>query len=278
MIGPRSASRLPGVLRRCAWVGLAAWACVSLGCSPAGSRARPVEVTVFAAASLREVFDRIAGEFEAGHPGARVTLNYAGSSALAVQIQQGAAADVVALADWANLQPLVDDSLVRDARDFARNRLVVVLPAANPRRVTSLADLARPGLRLALAAPEVPAGHYARQVLEKLEAHRPGYRDAVLANVATEEPNVRQVLLKVELGEADAAFVYATDALAAGVRVRTLPIPAEDNVTARYPLALGKRLNQDAKTAALAADFVAQVASPAGKRALADAGFLVDGE
>lgn len=203
--------------------------------SPGGSR---VELTVFAAASLRDAFAAAAEGYEAATPGVDLVFSFDGSSVLRAQVEQGAPVDVFASADVTNPQRLADAGLARDAPlPFAGNRLAIVVPAANPAAIETPADLARPGLRVVNAGPEVPITAYAAEMLGNL-ARLPGYPDdfvaAVARNVVSREDNVRAVLAKIELGEGDAAIVYATDATAAGDAVRTIPIPDEANVVATY--------------------------------------------
>ena len=206
-------------------------------------RAQSEVVTVFAAASLTEAFNELGQRFEAEHPGIRVRFNYAGSQQLVLQLQQGAEADVFASADERWMRTAREDSLIAGAPTlFARNRLVVIVPAGNPARVDALPDLARRGLKIVLAAEAVPAGRYTRQVLERLSgaAGFPlDYAARVLANVVSEEENVKAVATKVVLGEADAGFVYRSDVNAGVAReTRALDIPDRYNVIAAYPIAL----------------------------------------
>jgi molybdate transport system substrate-binding protein len=194
-----------------------------------------IAITVFAASSLKEAFTRIADDLKSKGELSDVTFNFAGSQALATQLSQGAQADVFASADERNIDAAVASGAVdaQAPRPLLTNRLVVIAP--NDGSVRSLQDLARPGLKVVLAAPSVPAGEYSMQALEKLSAaHEYGadFNDRVLANVVSREENVRQVLAKVALGEADAGIVYATDAR--GSDVATIPIPDEYNVVARY--------------------------------------------
>jgi molybdate transport system substrate-binding protein len=211
--------------------------CVSaVFCSP--SRAWAADLTVFAAASLTDAFQAIGTQFERSHSGTKVNFNFAASSLLRAQIEQGAPADVFASADGEQMRPLIGAGKVRDVVPFARNRLVVATPAANPARIRRLQDLARPGLRLVITAEQVPIGHYTRRALAKMSgpgALGVGFEQRVLANVVSQETNVRGLLAKVELGEADAAIVYASDATAAGPKVRSIPIPARFNEVAVYP-------------------------------------------
>jgi molybdate transport system substrate-binding protein len=227
----------------------------------------PAPVRVFAAASLGDAFRALAAELEG--QGLRVELNLAGTQVLRTQIEQGAAADVYAFADLHDAQALHARGLVREPRVFARNVLCVVTPAGTA-RVSGLADLARPGVKVVMAAPAVPAGRYAAEVLERLDqAGGLGvdYRARVLANVVSQEANVRQVLAKVALGEADAGFVYVTDA-AGNPRVATLALPEAANVVALYGIGL---VRADASAGARA--FVDAVLGPAGRRVLQARGF-----
>lgn len=203
--------------------------------------ARAATLTVFAAASLTDAFRGIGAAYERAHPGTRVTFDFAASSLLRVQIEQGAPADVFASADRAQMAPLDRMGLVKGVLPLARNQLVVILPAGNPGHIQHLADLAWGGVRLAITAPQVPVGLYTRQALDKMSAPGAmgaGFQQRVLANVVSQEPNVRGLVAKVELGEADAAIVYRSDAVAAGRKVKTLAIPERFNETAVYPVAV----------------------------------------
>lgn len=231
-------------------------------------------LSVFAAASLTEAFTDIGRAFERAHPGVTVRLNYSGSQVLATQLEQGAKADVLAIADQRWMQHARDRRLLAsDAATFARNRLVVVLPRANPGHVEKLQDLARTGLKLVLAGAQVPVGAYSRESLRRLNG-APGFPATfdrqVLANLVSEEENVRAVVAKVRLREADAGIAYATDV---GARDRDaltiLEIPEPYNPIAEYPLAAVAGGQQ-----ALAEAFIALVLSPEGQALLATRGFL----
>lgn len=225
-------------------------------------------LTVFAASSLTEAFEDLAALFETRHPGVDVALYLAGSSTLSTQIVQGAPADLFASADRTQLE-VVDAAgmIAGEPTDFARNRLVVITPTESP--VATLADLATEGVLLVLAGPEVPVGRYARQALTALDARfGAGFAERVLANLVSEETNVRQAAAKVELGEADAAIVYATDAaLLSGIR--TLELPEEADVSARYGIAVLR----DGRQPELARAFVELVLSTEGRRILERRGF-----
>jgi molybdate transport system substrate-binding protein len=196
---------------------------------------------VFAASSLTDAFKKVGPAFERSHPGTRVTFSFAASSLLRTQIEQGAPADVFASADHEQMERLARAGKVAGVTIFVRNRLAVVVPAANPGRIRELADLARPGLRIIITAEQVPIGRYTRQALMKMsqqDAMGTDFQPMVLANVVSQEANVRGLLAKVELGEADAAVVYASDAAAAGRKVRVIAIPARYNEIAVYPAAV----------------------------------------
>ena len=266
--------------RACALLGLAAAvALVAAGCggegeaTPAGPSAsaapgastgppRPGTVTVFAAASLTGAFEALAPGFEAANPGVKVRYSFAGSSSLATQVQQGAPADVFASADEANMEKVVDSGDVGGGPEvFANNRLQVVVAAGNPEGIRGLADLARPGLAVALCAPAVPAGRYAAEAFAKAGVAPPP---------ASQELDVKAVVTKVSLGEADAGVVYTTDVRAGGDEVAGVDIPESQNVTARYPIAT----LDDAANPEAAAAFVDFVLSPEGQAVLAAFGFL----
>ncbi len=215
------------------------------GCGGAGGDAAGAaedELTVFAASSLADAFEEMAEAFEAGHPGTRVVLNFGSSSQLAAQLAEGAAADVFASANADQMNTAAEAGRI-DATPvpFVTNRLVVITPADNPARIESLADLARPGVRLLLAAPGVPVREYSDQLIAALAAD-PAYgaefAEGVYANLASEEENVRQAAAKIALGEADAGIVYASDVTPdlAG-QVRRIDVPDQYNVAATYPIA-----------------------------------------
>ena len=269
-------------------VSLALVVCLLAACTPAATPLPPTSVpptavpptaapaartlTVFAAASLTGSFGDIGRAFEGANPGVTVKFNFAGSQVLRTQIEQGAAADVFASADHKNMDPLVKENLVAAGyQDFATNLLTVILPPKNPANVQSLQDLAKPGLKLVLEDPSVPAGNYSRQILAKMSqdpAYGAVYSPTVLSNVVSNETDVKAVVTKVDSGEADAGIVYVTDAIAAP-DLKTIPIPANFNVIAQYPIApLTKAPNAD-----LAAAFVAYVQSADGQTVMKKWGF-----
>jgi molybdate transport system substrate-binding protein len=228
-------------------------------------------LTVFAAASLTDAFTEIGAAFDAANPGVTTTFNFAGSQALQTQIEEGAPADVFASASGKEMDTLVAGGLVaQDAvQIFLTNKLVVILPADNPAGITTLEDLAKPGIKLVLAAEEVPLGKYARQALDLMDASfGAGFKDKVLANVVSNEDNVKQVVAKVQLGEADAGIVYISDVIAAP-DLKSIEIPADLNVIAKYPIALLVK----SASADLAAKFIEYVLLTEGQDILSKWGF-----
>ena len=230
-------------------------------------------LTVFAAASLTDAFGEMGNAFEAANPGVTVKFNFAGSQTLQGQIAQGAPADIFASASGTYMDAAVTEGFVDKAASqvFLTNILVVILPPSNPANVQTLQDLSKPGLKVVLADAAVPAGKYARQILDNMSKD-PGYATdfgaKVLANVVSNETDVKQVVAKVQLGEADAGIVYVSDAIAAPT-LKTIEIPASLNVVAKYPIApLLKSANPD-----LAAKFVAYVFSADGQAMLKKWGF-----
>ncbi len=227
---------------------------------------------IYAASSLTEAFTAIGTEFEARHADVQVVFNFAGSQALSTQLEHGAVADVFASADTVHMDRLQETGLLaEDPVSFAENRLVVALPAANPAKLRSVRDLARPGVRIVLAQENVPVGRYTRQALVNLSAdaaYGSAFQEAVRANVRSEELNVRQVLAKVTLGEADAGFVYVSDVAASTANIVTLEIPGFANVEAVYPIALLTASNEKE----LAKRFIDFVRSPVAQEILQQAG------
>ena len=226
-------------------------------------------LTVFAAASLRDVFGSLGATFERENPGTKVRFNFAGSQELRTQMENGAPADVFASADSKHMDAAHKAGLVDAPKPFATNAPVIVVPADNVAKVRSLEDLATVK-GLVIGAREVPIGIYTVQILDKAKArYGADFPSRVQARVVSRELNVRQVLTKVALGEADAAIVYRTDARSAGDKVRIIEIPTELNVVAEYPIAILTR----APNPALARAWVALVTGPHGQAALRDAGF-----
>src|SRR5579863_1608027 len=183
----------------------------SPGTTATTATAAPVTLNVFAAASLTESFKAIATSYMQAHPNITLVYNFNGSQLLEQQIANGAPADIFASADLANMQKASTAGLVDTSQVFAKNRLVVIIPVGNPGKIMTLHDLANKGTKIDLEAPAVPAGKYSLQVLAKLAAspnYGPTYKSAVLANVVSQEDNVKAVVTKVQLGEVDAGFVY----------------------------------------------------------------------
>src|SRR3954452_12068210 len=233
----------------------------SSGAAPASSDASDGDITVFAASSLTSAFTEIGDAFMAQHPGTKVTFNFASSSDLVTQINDGAPADVYAAADEANMKKLTDAAgTAGEPVIFATNSLQIVVEAGNPKGIASVADLADAGLIYVTCAPEVPIGQYAAQVLANA---------GVAAPPASLEENVKGIVTKVTLGEADAGIVYKTDVLAAGDAAKGVDIPADMNVTARYPIAVTKHA-PNAKGAEMFQDFVV---GEAGQTIMATYGF-----
>ncbi len=219
-------------------------ACGGSTTSGSTSTAAPVTLNVFAAASLTEAFNEIAADYQQLHPNIAVKPNYNGSQILEEQIANGAPADVFASADLANMMKASNAGLVNSSQVFVKNRLVVIIPASNPGKIRSLKDLARKGVKIDIEAASVPAGNYSRQALANMSKspdYGQGYKDAVLANIVSEETNVKAVVQKVQLGEADAGFVYRTDVTpSVSSQVTVIDIPDPYNVIAQYPIAVVK--------------------------------------
>lgn len=231
------------------------------------------ELTVFAAASLTNAFERIGADLEATEPGLTITYNFAGSQALVTQLTEGAPADVLISANAAQMVAAGEAGVIAGVPvDFVRNRLAIVVPADNPASIDAAADLGQAGLRLVLAQPEVPAGTYGRQSVCLMAEDAATYGDdfvvRVAANVVSEEEDVRDVLAKVELGEADAGIVYVSDAVAAGDEVQVIEIPEAVNVLVTYPIAPVAEGDAD-----LAAAFIAYLLSDDGQATLEAFGF-----
>jgi molybdate transport system substrate-binding protein len=218
-------------------------------------------VAVFAAASLTASFRAVAAAFEAANPGIKLAFNFAGSPTLVQQIREGAPADVFAAADEANMQKLVDAGAFADTpRIFAENLLQIVVAKGNPQHIAGLADLARPGLTVVLCGETVPCGRYALEAFGKAKVTPPP---------GSREPDVKAVLSKVALGEADAGIVYVTDVRAASDKVEGVGLPIEQNVSARYPIAALR----EAPHAEKARAFIAFVLSDPGTKILGEYGF-----
>ncbi len=238
-------------------------ACGGAANPASSSTTDPVKGTlsVFAAASLTASFNSEKTAFRKLHPNADVMNNFAGSPTLVTQIEQGAPADLFASADQPNMQKIVDGRLNSGTPQiFTKNKLQIVVAAGNPKKIAGLADLAKPGIVLVLAGPSVPAGNYGKQALRKA---------GVKATPKSLETDVKSVVSKVSLGEADAGIVYVTDVKAGGATVQGVDIPADQNVVASYPVVALK----NAKNPVAARAFIAFVLSQQGQKILTGAGF-----
>lgn len=244
-------------------LGFTGWLSTMCTASPGNSTAT-TELVVFAASSLTNAFTDMAHAFEQANPGTAVIFNFASSSQLAIQLAEGAPADIFASANEQQMATAVTAGRIRanDVLAFATNQLTILTPADNPAQITELADLSRPGIRLVLAVPGVPARQYTDEIVARLD---PDYSEAFYANLVSEEKNVRQVAAKAALGEADAVIVYTSDLTPdiAG-RVQQITIPDAQNVTAVYPIAP----LDDAIQPALTQQFIEFIRSPAGQTIL----------
>jgi molybdate transport system substrate-binding protein len=228
--------------------------------SPAEESSLEGDITVFAAASLTDAFDQVGAALEDANPDVSVEFNYGASSALREQILAGAPADVFASADTSNMDQVVEAAAATDPSDFVTNQLQIVVPAGNPGEVAGLDDFADADLLIGLCAAEVPCGEFGREALANA---------GVTPSIDTNEPDVRSLLTKIEAGELDAGIVYITDVLAAGDAAEGIDIPADDNVTATYPIAP----LSDAANGEVADAFVEFVLSDEGQAILESYGF-----
>jgi len=246
----------------------------AVAATPAAFPAGGGDLTVFAAASLTDAFERIGTDLEAANEGLHIEYNFAGSQALVTQLAEGAEADVFASANTTQMTAAQDQgSIAGTPLTFVRNRLAVVVPSDNPGGVETAADLGEDGLSLVLAAADVPVGRYARDAICLMGGDAATYGDGfvehVAANVVSEEEDVRDVLTRVQLGEADAGIVYASDVTAdAEGQVSVVAIPDPVNVVASYPIA-----PVEGGDAALAAAFIGYVLGAEGQATLAEHGF-----
>jgi molybdate transport system substrate-binding protein len=236
----------------------------SAGCGSADSdepAAKDTTLTVYAASSLTAGFEKIGDEFESTHDGVKVEFNFAGSSDLVAQIQEGAPADVFASADQANMDKLTAENLQgSDPQTFASNTLEIVVPPGNPAGIKSFEDLAKGGLNLVICAPDVPCGAATQTAAEAAD---------VELKPVSEEEKVTDVLAKVTTGEADAGVVYVTDVLAAGDDAEGIEFPESSSAVNVYPIATVA----DSKNADLGQEFVDLVLADTGQQILHDLGF-----
>ncbi|MEU7166465.1 molybdate ABC transporter substrate-binding protein [Streptomyces morookaense] len=226
-------------------------------CGSTGSK-NTTTLTVLAAASLTDVFKQAGAAYEKEHPDTGVTFSFAGSQELAAQVRQGAPADALVTADTKTMDDLKAQTGTPEV--IAKNRLTIATAPHNPRHIQGLPDLSQSGLKVVLAAPEVPAGRYSKKILDQQH---------ISVKPVSEEPSVRAVLSKVSLGEADAGIVYVTDATAAKGKVDTVTIPDDRNAVASYPAATLK----NSKNTEAAEDFVKWLSSAEARKLLASAGF-----
>jgi len=241
--------------------------------APARAAARTT-LHVFAATSLLDAFDAIGKEFQKANPDVELRVQFAGSQTLAAQIEQGAEADVFASADDRWMRYLVERGHTDgEPREFARNGLVFIVPKSNPGRVGKVADAGRSGVKLVIGSDQVPVGAYTRLAVSKLAADPAFGEDfgrRVLRNVVSQEDNVKSIVNKVALGEADAGFVYRSDVVRGAARhVNAIELPASAQVVARYPIAALRTSNTE-----LANRFIEFVLSSAGQSALRKEKFL----
>ena len=217
-------------------------------------------ITVFAAASLTGTFTELGKQFKAAHQGDTVKFSFGASSTLATQITDGAPADVFASAAPKNMETVVSAGDASNPRNFAKNTAEVAVPPSNPANVTSVNDLAKSSVKVALCQPQVPCGVVAAEVFKNV---------GITVKPVTLQPDVKSVLTQVELGNVDAGVVYVTDVKAAGSKVKGVTIPAGQNASTLYPIAT----ISSSKEMSIAQAFVAYVLSPAGQQVLAAAGF-----
>ncbi len=232
-------------------------------------------LTVFAASSLTDAFNEIGNNFKTTHSGVDVVFNFGSSATLATQLTEGAPADIFASANAKQMQVAVDGKRIAGKpRTFAKNRLILIVPADNPAKIETLHDVANAGVKLVIAAPKVPVRDYTDAMLTKLVAdpnYGDAYKTAFLANAVSEEDNVRQVSAKVSLGEADAGFVYKSDVTPdIADSVIAIQIPDAINTLATYPIAT----TENAADPKLAGEFIDYVLSDEGQNILVKWGFI----
>jgi molybdate transport system substrate-binding protein len=269
MISPRRDLTEEFIVRRFTVIAAALAAVAAAGCSSSGSgssgssaSASPAggTITVFAAASLMGTFTTLGKQFEAAHPGDTVKFSFGPSSGLSTQITSGAPADVFASAAPANMDTVVSAGDASNPQNFAQNTMEVATPPNNPAKVTSVNDLAKKSVKVALCQPQVPCGVVAAEVFKNA---------GITVKPVTLQPDVKSVLSQVELGSVDAGMVYVTDVLAAGSKVNGVKISASDNASTEYPIATINSSKHKSEAQA----FMNYVLSPAGQQVLTAAGF-----
>lgn len=234
-------------------------------------------LTILAAASLTEVIPEIGEMFRQKYPNATLNYSFASSSILRTQLEQGARADLFASADDVQMNAAVKAGVIDGTpAQFVKNKLALIVPRNNPSKIATLNDLTKPGLKLVLAAPEVPVGNYARQSLAKMGqdvALGPAFADTVLKNLVSNEANVRAVVAKVALGEADAGFSYLSDVTSAtALQLTIIQIPEQYNVVSNYYIAVVK----DSREPKAARDFIDTITSEPAKQILKKYNFNTD--
>jgi molybdate transport system substrate-binding protein len=255
-------------MRRFALAAVTLAAIAVAGCSSSSSSAPAASssaaqtgaITVLAASSLKDTFTQLGQQFEAAHPGDTVKFSFGASSALAEQINSGAPADVFASAATKNMDQVVTTGNASNPQNFAENIMEVAVPPSNPAKVTSVNDLAKSSVKVALCQPQVPCGVVAAEVFKNAK---------ITVKPVTLQPDVKSVLTQVELGNVDAGVVYVTDVQTAGSKVKGVTIPANVNATTTYPIAALTH----SKAQSIAKAFVAYVLSPPGEQVLKAAGF-----
>jgi len=226
----------------------------------AGSSPSTGTITVFAAASLTGAFTKLGQQFQAAHKGDTVKFSFGPSSGLEAQITSGAPADVFASASPGTMQDVVSAGDASNPQNFAKNIMEVAVPPSNPAKVTSVSDLAKKSVKVALCQPQVPCGEVAAEVFKNV---------GITVKPVTLQPDVKSVLTQVETNNVDAGMVYVTDVMAAGSKVKGVTIPASDNASTLYPIAT----ISSSKHESIAQAFVNYVLSPAGQQVLTAAGF-----
>jgi molybdate transport system substrate-binding protein len=251
--------RIPVILA--ALVAVAAAGCSSSSSTPStGSSSSTGTITVFAAASLTETFTQIGKQFEAAHKGDTVKFSFGPSSGLATEITSGAPADVFASASPATMDVVVKAGDAASPQNFAKNVMEVAVPPSNPANVTSVTDLAKSSVKVAVCQPQVPCGAVAAEVFKNA---------AITVKPVTLEADVDSVVTQVETGNVDAGMVYVTNVLSAGSKLKGIAIPAGDNASTLYPIATISSSKRKSEAQA----FVNYVLSPAGQQVLTAAGF-----
>ena len=268
---------MKSLLKSVAWIGLVLLLAISFQFAAAAQISNTRELTVFAAASLNGAFSAIAGEFERSNPKVKIILNFGGSQQLVQQINQGAPVDLLASANMKQMFEAMKSGRIDNASVvmFARNRLVVVYPKENAAGIRSLQDLGKASLKIVLADKAVPAGQYSLDFLAKCDrtaAFDFSFAKRVLNNVVSYEENVKTVLSKIILDEADAGIVYSSD-ISASVSERTgvIEIPDSLNVIAEYPMAIAR----DTSSRKDADKFYKYVLSDEGRKILTQFGFIL---